>query len=120
MLSGIKIILGSFMLSISLISVIHFFGNWHARYDPNHIEITDKAVGYWLDCAFKKHHYSLGDGPLLGDFVGGPNKFSIPKVKASVKETFDDHLNIICYVWIGVRVLLYFLAQVNSYRIKRE
>jgi hypothetical protein len=113
MLTGIKIILTSFILSIFLISVIHFFGNWNARFDPNHSEITDKAVGYYLDCLFKKHHYSQVDGPILGDFVGHPYKFNIPKVKASIKETFDDHLSTICYLWIGFMILLYFFAQVK-------
>ena len=96
-------------------SVIHFFGNWSARYGINHTAMTDKAVGYWLRCALNKTHYSLVDGPLLGDFVGSQYKLNIPKIKASVKETFDGHFNIICYLWIGFMVLLYFIGKVSNY-----
>ena len=95
--------------------IIHFFGIWEARYDINHTAMTDKAVGYWLRCPFNKTHYSLVDGPLLSDFVGSQYKFNIPKVKASVKETFDGHLNIIGYLWIGFMVSLYFIGKVSNY-----
>ena len=115
MLDGIKIILASFIVAISLLGVIHFFGNWDATYDPPNAEMTDKAVGYGLRCVFKKHHHSFVDGHLLGDFAGSRFKFSLAKVKGSFKETFDDHSNIICYLWMAFILLFYFIEQVKIY-----